>query len=114
LWLHKNHVEKKLHLENLIDTFFDLAVVNKLRKNLFNNWNSNNQFYFTLNFNNEPDCVSACMFVSSALRWLTNKNFIKFIVDNFTSELKDKVTLIRIIKHELTSSYTANLLLEHS
>jgi hypothetical protein len=113
LWLIKNK-QKRISLENLVDSFLLLDTVNKLCSNLSNNWRNENNFFFTLNFDSCQDCVSACSPIPAALNWLNSKNFVRFIVDKVTNDSRTKLQIIKIIKQEICSKYTENILLEHS
>jgi putative methyltransferase len=113
LWLVKNK-QKRISLETLVDSFMLLDTVNKLHSNLTDNWKNKNNFFFTLNFDCCEDCVSACSPITAALNWLGSKNFIKFIINNIPNESNTKLQIIKIIKQEIRSKYTENILLEHS
>ena len=75
-------------IEYIVDDFLASEHYERLRVNLTNNW-ANDNFFYTINFDGEPDTISACVNHHPAYRWMKTKLLLKYLLGlNIDSKLK--------------------------
>lgn len=62
--------------ELVVDYFLQTPNYQRLRNNLWTNWNEYDRFFYTINFDGETKNISACCIFDIASDWAINTNFI--------------------------------------
>ena len=68
-------------IDAITDQFLESSIYQELTQDLYHNWITNDQFFFTKNIAFEPALVPACAPYEVAYEWLIDKTFLKFLVD---------------------------------
>lgn len=78
-------------IEYMVDDFLQSEHYQRLNNNLTNNW-SNDNFFYTINFDDTPDIISACVNHHPAYRWMKTKLLVKYLSElNIDSKLKQLI-----------------------
>jgi hypothetical protein len=86
---------KNVDFEPTVEKFLSSNQYQELKDNLYTNWINHDKFYFTKDFDLSPKHVSACSFFEGVMFWVSNENFIRFILScnldsNFKRNIMDK------------------------
>lgn len=97
---------KPINFESVVDKFLNSSRYIELKNNLYTNWNDKDKFYFTKDFDLTEKHVSACSFFEGVMSWITNSEFIKFILScDLAPEFKRNI-LSKIKSNEIASEAT--------
>lgn len=72
-------------IEHLVDEFINSDYYTRLEQDLYENWTTNNKFYFRIDFDGSSRILPACIIIHTANAWICNKTFLKFVL-NYTDK----------------------------
>jgi len=94
-----------LDINILLDIFLNSKQYQILTENLYNNWVTNDKFFYTIDFNLNEKNIPACHMAQAAYHWSNSIEFKKMLVKSTLHSINTSTLVTKITKYQPLESW---------